>query len=106
MATLYITEYIDIAKGVGTWSQAQAPQATGLQPSLDQAPVAITASSSQSAAFQQSTILVRIHCDAICSVVIGLPNPTATTANARLAANQTEYFGVRGGDKLAVIVNV
>ena len=32
-------------------------------------------------------------------------DPTATTSNKRLAANQTEYFGVPAGMKLSVIAN-
>jgi hypothetical protein len=50
--------------------------------------------------------MVRIHTDAICSISFGTA-PTATATNRRLAANQTEYFGVPlgGSYKVAVISN-
>ena len=48
---------------------------------------------------------VRVHADAICSIKFGSA-PVATTANMRLAANQTEYFQVSPGDKVSVITNV
>jgi len=47
---------------------------------------------------------VRLHADSVCSVLFGT-NPTATTANARMAAGQTEYFGVAPGMKVSVIAN-
>jgi hypothetical protein len=50
-----------------------------------------------------------VHTDSICSVLVDLVtnNPTATTADERLAANQTEYFGIpyNSGMQLAVISN-
>ena len=49
--------------------------------------------------------MIRVHCDAICSISIG-NSPVATTTNKRLAANQTEYFGVIPGQQIAVITNV
>lgn len=98
MAILYITEYTDIE---GT---RQVPT----EPPLAQQTVAITAGSLPSAAFQPQTTLIRLHCDAICSVVVTQANTTAvaaTAAMARLAANQTEYRGVRGGQIISVITN-
>lgn len=59
----------------------------------------------QSNAFATNTRLVRLHADTICYVKFGT-NPTAVTAtDARLAANQTEYFAVQPGDgmKLSVV---
>lgn len=97
MATLYITEYAEsgyIASGVPV----------GREPSLACQTVAIGGSSTQSSAFGNKTRLIRVHTDAICSILVGT-NPTATAAKSRMAANQTEYFQVDPAAKLAVITN-
>jgi hypothetical protein len=103
MAKLYIAEYSTFGMDPNTG------EAVGKEPSLDQTPVVIGAGSLAGAAFGASTRLVRIHTDAICSIVfgqVGGPNaPVATVNNKRLAANQTEYFGVNPGDTVAVITN-
>lgn len=100
MAKVYISEYSKIASdGSGTRLPA------GKEPSIvEQTPVAIGAASVQSAAFDEETRFIRIHTDAICSIAFG-SNPTATSNSKRLAANQTEFFGVKPGDKVAVITN-
>jgi hypothetical protein len=67
--------------------------------------IAIGAGSVQSAAFDKATTIVRIHTDATAWLAFG-SNPTAAVGNAstiRMAANQTEFFGVAPGHKLAVI---
>lgn len=74
-------------------------------PLIKEQVVAITASSTQSQVFSDNTFFIRVHTDAICSIKIGL-NPTATTSTMRLAANQTEYFGVSPNQQIAVIQNV
>lgn len=96
MAVLYITEYA----GVG-YAGGVIP--VGAEPGLDQT-VAISGSSAQSAALGNNTTLVRIHTDAICSVKFGT-SPTALSTSRRMAANQTEYFSVTPGIKIAVISN-
>ncbi len=100
MATVYVTEFtapfVDPSRGM--------PMVLG--PKLAQNNVGITAGSVQSAAFGASTRVVRVHTDAICSVEVGGANPTATATSSRMAANQTEYYYVNPGDKLAVITNV
>lgn len=108
MATVYITEFADLAFST-TPSQTHAPRE--LAQAAQQAPgpvveqtVAIGGASAQSAAFNAATTLVRIHADSVCSILFGL-NPTATATSARLAAGQTEYFGVYPGTKVAVITN-
>lgn len=73
-------------------------------PPLAEQTVAIGGGSTQSAAFNAKTQIIRVHTDAICSIAIGA-NPTATANTARLAANATEYFKVAPGDKIAVITN-
>lgn len=98
MAVLYISEYDNVARdNIGT---VQA----GQEPAIATQTVAISGGSTQSSAFNANTKFVRIHTDAICSVKFG-SNPTATSTSARLAANQTEFFGVRPGEKVAVISN-
>lgn len=100
MAFLYISEYTALARieGLGVAPFAQEPAV------LDQAPVANAGATTQSAAFGSGTQFVRVHTDSVCSIVFGA-NPVATTANKRMAANTTEYFGVKPGQKLAVILN-
>lgn len=100
MAKLYITEF----KEIGLQLTGARPIQAALQPAqTDQTPVAIGAEA-KSAAFGATTTLVRLHTDAICSIAFGA-SPTATTSNARMAADQTEYFAVVPGQKVSVISN-
>lgn len=108
MATLYITEFADLAFAT-TPAASHAPRELGQ--AAQQAPgpvaeqtVAIGGSSTQSNAFNAATTLVRIHTDSVCSILFG-NSPTVTTSSARLASGQTEYFGVYPGTKVAVISN-
>src|SRR5574343_1500902 len=98
MATLYISEYSQ----AGIAGPGMLPVAN--EPGVTTQTVSIGGTTAQSSAFGATTRFVRIHTDAICSIAFG-SNPTATTSKLRLAANQTEYFGVRPGDKVAVITN-
>ncbi len=102
MALLYICEYSDEAQTV----RGAAPAAQENAATVDQTPVVIGAGSLQSAAFAATTVIVRIHTDAICSIKFGT-NPTATTSTKRMNAGDTEYFGVplNGAYKVAVIAN-
>lgn len=101
MAKLYITEmnYVPLT--------TNGPlQIALLQGSTDQTPVAISGAAASSAAFATATKFVRVHTDAICSILYapaGVGN--ATTNNARMPADATEYFGVNPGDKISVIAN-
>jgi hypothetical protein len=97
MAVLYITEFERVGRDA---EGHQMP--LGVTPVVANQTVAIGSSSAQSAALNGKTRMVRIHTDAICHVAIG-SNPTATTSLTRLAADQTEYFGVLPGTKIAVI---
>ena len=98
MAVLYITEFNAIGGG------GNFPVAGAYQPPVAEQVVAEGGSSAQSAAFNANTLFVRLHTDAICSIEFGA-NPTATLTTARMAANQTEYFNVVPGHKVAVIAN-
>jgi len=98
MATVYISELSEM-----TSYQGNNGAAADGAPVAEQT-VAITGASLQSAAFNAKTRLVRVHADAVCSIAFGA-NPTATTARKRLAQNQTEYFRVAPGHRVAVITN-
>jgi hypothetical protein len=106
MATLYIDEYSTVATVGQNLGPAFTPVQAGVMPSLVSQNVAIGGSSAQSSAFNGKTLLIRVHTDVICSIAIG-SNPTAVTTATRMAANQTEYFGVppNTGYKIAVIAN-
>ena len=99
MAVLFISEYPRLAIDA-----AGAGVPIGVEPGTDQT-VAIGGVSTQSNAFRGGTKMVRLHTDSICHVLFG-EDPTASSANKRMAAGQTEFFGVREGHKLAVIVGV
>jgi hypothetical protein len=104
MASLYVSEYRQLASVPSATNyapmSAQAPQ----EPPLAEYVVNIAGSSTASQLFGQYTALLRVNCDATCSIAIGF-NPTATTTNKRLATNQTEFFGVSPGQQIAVISN-
>jgi hypothetical protein len=95
MAVLYISEYSGYLQG-----GVQVP----VEPAIATQTVAIGGSSTQSAAFNANTRLVRLETDAICSISFG-QSPTVTTSNARMAANSEDYFEVQPGHKVAVITN-
>ena len=101
MATLYITEYVHAAV-----DQGRALPVGGGAPVAQQT-LNIGGGSVASAAFNANTHLIRAHTDNVCSVLVGNPGttPIATQTMCRMAANQTEYFGVDPGGKIAVIAN-
>lgn len=99
MAVLYIAELENAVSSIGT----TAPQIPPMPPVTSQT-VAIGGASSQSAAFGATTHAVLLGTDAICSVKFG-SDPTATATDTRLPANALTMFGVRPGDKVAVITN-
>lgn len=92
MSTLYVCEY------------AEGDANCAKEPALAEQTVAIGGGSVSSSAFNTLTRLVRLHCDAICSIAFGKA-PTATTGKKRMVAGQTEYFAVESGFKVAVISN-
>ena len=98
MASLYVAEFtLHLIGNIQGMQVALAPAKTHQK-------LTITGTTGQSNAFDGATGIIRVHTDAICSIEIGA-DPTATTSTMRLAANQTEYFGVKPGDKIAVISN-
>lgn len=106
MATLYITEFrgLDYSASPRTWGAGPALVQAAPQPPIAEQTVAIGGASVASNAFAATTLLVRLHADASCSIEFGAA-PTASATTARMAAGQTEYFGVSPGMKVAVIAN-
>jgi hypothetical protein len=103
MALLYVTEFAEMAIGpAGRVGQvAQQP------PVAEQALIASNGSVVVSNFFNTSTRMVRLHTDVICAVEFGTA-PVAvaagSTGTARMAANQTEYYGVPVGGLYKVAV--
>ena len=93
--TLYVTEYPTCSNMPTVVGQVP------LEPPLADYTVAF---GSASPAFQPTTRMVRLHCDAVCSVLFGPAGTVATTSNQRMAANQTEYHGVPEGRAFIVSV--
>lgn len=91
MSVLYISEYVDAP----LVNPGQAIP-VGIEPAVAQQHFTVSGTSAQSALFNAKTKFVRIHTDGIVSLKFGT-NPTAVTTELRLAANQTEYFGVPEG---------
>lgn len=96
MSTAYVTEFTALGTHLTGGQIAQMP------PVAEQKVTFTT--TTQSSAFNTSTRFIRVHPTSICSISIG-SNPTATTSTMRLAADQVEYFGVTGGDKIAFVDN-
>ena len=95
MPACYISEYPG-----GAPMGSQAPP----EPALAEQSVAIGGGSAQSQPFSGGTKMIRVNVDATCSIAIGT-DPTAAANAKRLAANQTEFFVVQPGHRLAVIQN-
>jgi hypothetical protein len=99
MSTLYIAEIAEL----GVDSHGASVVAPVMPPITEQT-LSIGVGSVASAAFNGHTRFVQIHTDAICSLAFGA-SPSATTSNQRLAANETRFYAVTRGDKVAVIAN-
>lgn len=98
MATAYIREYADLGVTYARYMQA------GAEPAIADQTVTTSASSAQSAAFNVNTRMVAISTPAAQAVacVFG-DNPTAVITNLRLPANSLLFFGVKPGQKVALI---
>ena len=87
MATLWITEYSDIAESFGG-----KPVLVGREPSLTVQSVSYT-TTAQSNNFHPKTRFIRVKADADAYLEFG-QNPTATVASTAVEADVAEYFGV------------
>lgn len=98
MSTAYITEFSDTPNYdnlvVAKWSAR----------CVEQTPVTVSGSSTQSAAFGANTRYIMFTCDGIFSWTIG-SNPTATTSKMRFAADTVYHIAVQPTDKIAFITN-
>lgn len=101
MAVLFITEFAACSA-----NERGGLNPLPLAPSVADQTVAIGATSTQSAALNAATNMVRITCDTTCSVKFGA-NPTAIATTMRLESGSVEYIGVvpGAGIKIAVITN-
>lgn len=97
MSTLYIKEHEVMPQMAG------APQIWS-EPALVSQTVTVSGTSAQSAAFNARTKFITITCDGIFSYLVA-SNPTATTSNFRVAADQVLTFAVAPTDKIAAITN-
>lgn len=101
MAVLYISEFSQLT------ATPNGLAAVAQQPSLRDQTVAIgSGSATPIYPFLSATKFVRLNTDAVCSIAFGAA-PTASATTARMAANQTEYFGVPQNSNwtVAVITN-
>ena len=64
--------------------------------------VSFTATSAQSSAFKEDTVLIRLEADQRCRYKLG-SSPTADSSSTPLPAGVIEFPGVNPGEKLAVI---
>lgn len=105
MTKAYITEYA--RQAVDNHGNSIA---AGEEPALATQVVDYNAGVAASAAFNAKTRLVRVHVDSIASIKFAAA-PVAAVTDARMAAGQTEYFGVLAelvatGLKISAITNV
>lgn len=98
MPKLYVTEYAQLAQ-----DSMSRPAVAAQEPALGSAdPIVldITAEAKESRQFISSAKFVRVHADEACHIRVDGP---ATRSHTKLAAGQTEYFGVPAGKTISVI---
>lgn len=100
---LFITEYARLAM-----DERGNVIAAGQEPCQTVQAIAIGASSTPSSAFGSVTRFVRVHTDANCAIEFRSANPgvdpvAVAGTSMRLPAGATEFFGVRPGQKVAVV---
>ena len=88
MTKLYVSEYAYMPQQTGVLYQL------GAEPAVATQVVDYGAGHAESNAFNAKTKFVRLHTDAICSFKFSTAGTAAATTDARMAANQTEFFGV------------
>lgn len=98
MAILYISQYATLGRDANGQVLPVPPGETLVATT----PVTTSATSAQSAVFNGQARIVRLLCTGNCHVLFG-SNPTATTSNHFLLANEEYFFAVDGGDRCAVI---
>lgn len=92
----FITEYVALARDGFSFHIA-----AGKEPAIAEQAVTFTAST-RSAALNAQTAFVMVHVTETCHLAFG-PNPTAVTTAHRMAANETRFYGVVPGHKIAFV---
>ena len=100
MAKLYVTEFQQMGNQERSADIGGVPQVARL-PSISTQVVTFTTSTA-SAAFNANTRFIRVHTDAACHITVA-DSPTATTSHLKMVADQTEYFAVTPGQKIAAV---
>lgn len=85
---LFIAEYAQVAV-----DSRDRTVLCGQEPPIAEQVVDYSAGVAASTAFNASTKFIRVHTNAICSVLIGT-TPVAGITNKRMVAGQTEFMGV------------
>lgn len=97
MASLYITEYAELAR-----DEKGVPIAAGREPAVAEQKITITGSSASSSTFNKLTKFVLLHVDAVTHVVFA-ESPTADATNRRMPADSSQFSGVSRNLKVAGI---
>lgn len=102
MATAYLREYADLAVTFSKYVQA------GAEPAIADQTITTSGTTASSNAFNANTRLIAIStpaAQAVACLFSATPGatPTALTSSLRLPANSLFFFGVRPGDKVALI---
>lgn len=98
MAYLYISEFANSGN-----SKSGAQMQLGVQPAVGLQKVDYSGTVSvQSNVFQPLTFFIRVYATDDCHLAFGA-SPTATNNHMFLPGGSVEYFGIRPGDRLAVL---
>ena len=100
MAKLYVTEFGEMGNPPLSADIGGVPQVARM-PSIGTQVVTFTTSTA-SATFNDRTRFIRVHTDAACHITVAA-SPTATTSMLKMVADQTEYFAVTPGQKIAAV---
>lgn len=98
--SLYITEFA----GSPYQGGSPLPMASLEGIIAEQTAIVTSGTSQQSSAFGTRTTFIRLITDDICHIAYGSSPTAATTSTIKMAAGQTEYFAVKAGQKIAVIL--
>lgn len=105
VVTLWIREFSNVgaaSPAIGLIPRIALPIAQ--EPGVDQEPITLTGSSTQSAAFGSTTKYIMVISNATFNYAIGL-DPTATASSMYVPAGVPYSVGVRPGYKIAVIAS-
>lgn len=101
MSTLYITELLHLGYD-GNTTSVMAPDVRTL---VAEQSIGITGASGQSAAFGITTRYIMVNTDVACCLAFG-SNPNAVNSQHRMGANETRFYTVPSGYKLAVVLGI